>query len=68
VVTPLTPQRYAMLVRNLFYTGVARSKRPIVLIGQRRALAIVMRNRGGGRRCSNMRELLALDRAASNSP
>jgi exodeoxyribonuclease V alpha subunit len=57
-----------MLVRNLFYTGVARSKRPIVLVGQRRALANVVLNRGGRRRWSDLREWLALDRVASNSP
>jgi exodeoxyribonuclease V alpha subunit len=39
-VIPLTPQCYAMLARNLFYTNVTRSKRPVVLVGQRRALAI----------------------------
>ena len=34
-----------MLARNLLYTGVTRGKRLVVLVGQRRALAIAVRNR-----------------------
>jgi ATP-dependent exoDNAse (exonuclease V) alpha subunit len=33
-------QHYAMLQRNLLYTGVTRGKRLVVLVGQRKALAI----------------------------
>jgi exodeoxyribonuclease V alpha subunit len=33
VVIPLTTQHYAMLTRNLLYTGVTRGKRLVVLIG-----------------------------------
>ena len=45
MVIPLTTQHYAMLARNLLYTGVTRGKRLVVLVGQRRALAIAVRNR-----------------------
>src|SRR5258708_29546540 len=36
VVIPLTIQHYAMLQRNLVYTGVTRGKRLVILVGQRR--------------------------------
>jgi ATP-dependent exoDNAse (exonuclease V) alpha subunit len=40
VVIPLSTQHYPMLQRNLVYTGVTRGKRLVVLVGQRKALAI----------------------------
>ena len=58
VVIPLTTQHYAMLARNLLYTGVTRGKRLVVLVGQRRALGIALRNQGGRRRWSKLREWL----------
>ena len=42
-----------MLQRNLLYTGVTRGKRPVVLVGQKKAVAIAVRNvsaGGGGRK------------------
>jgi exodeoxyribonuclease V alpha subunit len=47
VVIPLTTQHYTMLARKLLYTGVTRGKRLVVLVGQRRALAIAVKNQGG---------------------
>jgi exodeoxyribonuclease V alpha subunit len=43
VVIPLTTQHYPMLLRNLVYTGVTRGKRLVVLVGQRKALAIAVK-------------------------
>ena len=60
VVIPLSTQHYTMLARNLLYTGVTRGKRLVVLIGQRKALAIAVRNQGGRRRWSKLREWLAV--------
>jgi exodeoxyribonuclease V alpha subunit len=48
VVIPLTTQHYPMLQRNLVYTGLTRGKRLVVLVGQRKALAIAVKG-GGGR-------------------
>lgn len=48
VVIPLVTQHRAMLVRNLLYTGVTRGRQLVVLIGQRRAIAMAVR--GGHRR------------------
>ena len=63
VVIPLTTQHYAMLARNLLYTGITRGKRLVVLVGQRRALAIAVRNGNGRRRWSKLREWLVPDPA-----
>ena len=47
VVIPLMTQHYAMLQRNLLYTGVTRGKRLVVLVGQKKAVAIAVRNVSG---------------------
>jgi len=60
VVIPLTTQHYAMLARNLLYTGVTRGKRLVVLVGQRRALTVAVKNRNTRRRWSRLREWMAL--------
>lgn len=65
VVIPLTTQHYAMLARNLLYTGVTRGKRLVLLVGQRRALAIAVRNGNARRRWSKLREWLAPGPASS---
>ena len=52
-------QHYAMLRRNLLYTGVTRGKRLVVLVGQKKAVAIAVRNASGRRRWSKLDEWLA---------
>jgi hypothetical protein len=47
-----------MLQRNLLYTGVTRGKRLVVLVGQKKAVAIAVRNLSGRRRWSKLREWL----------
>jgi len=58
VVIPLVTQHYAMLARNLLYTGVTRGQKLVVLVGQKKALAIAVRNQGGRRRWSKLKEWL----------
>jgi len=58
VVIPVVTQHYAMLQRNLLYTGVTRGKRLVVLVGQKKAVAIAVRNLSGRRRWSKLREWL----------
>jgi exodeoxyribonuclease V alpha subunit len=58
VVIPLLTQHYPMLQRNLLYTGVTRGKRLVVLIGQKKAIAIAVRNTAGRRRWSKLRDWL----------
>jgi exodeoxyribonuclease V alpha subunit len=58
VVIPIMTQHYAMLQRNLLYTGVTRGKKLVVLVGQKRAVAIAVRNVSGRRRWSKLHEWL----------
>jgi len=44
--------------RNLLYTGVTRGKRLVVLVGQKKAVAIAVRNVSGRRRWSKLKEWL----------
>jgi len=44
VVIPLAMQHYMLLQRNLIYPGITRGKRLLVLVGQRKALGIAVRN------------------------
>jgi exodeoxyribonuclease V alpha subunit len=59
VVIPVMTQHYAMLQRNLLYTGVTRGKRLVVLVGQKKAVAIAIRNISGRRRWSKLAEWLS---------
>ena len=58
VVIPVLTQHYVMLQRNLLYTGVTRGKRLVVLVGQKKAVAIAVRNVSGRRRWSKLAEWL----------
>ena len=52
VVIPIMTQHYTMLQRNLLY------KRLVVLVGQKKAVAIAVRSISGRRRGSKLREWL----------
>jgi exodeoxyribonuclease V alpha subunit len=54
VVTPLAMQQYMLLQRNLVYTGITRGKNLVVLIGQRKALAMAVRNKRTENRFSGL--------------
>ena len=58
VVIPVLTQHYAMLQRNLLYTGVTRGKKLVVLVGQKKAVAIAVRNVSGRKRWSKLSEWL----------
>jgi exodeoxyribonuclease V alpha subunit len=58
VIIPVLTQHYPMLQRNLLYTGVTRGKRLVVLVGQKKAVAIAVRNISGRRRWSKLEEWL----------
>ena len=59
VVIPLLTQHYAMLQRNLVYTGLTRGKQLVVLVGQKKALAMAIKNHLGRRRYTKLAEWLA---------
>ena len=65
VVIPILTQHYAMLQRNLLYTGITRGKRLVVLVGQKKAVAIAVKNVSGRRRWSKLDEWLRRGESAS---
>jgi len=54
VVLPLATQHFLLLQRNLVYTGVTRGKQLVMLVGQRKALALAVRNRRTEKRSSGL--------------
>ena len=62
VVIPLMTQHYAMLARNLLYTGVTRGRRLVVLVGQWKAVSIAVREAKDRCRWSKLREWLGASR------
>ncbi len=58
MVIPLTTQHFPIFQRNLVYAGVTRSKRLVVLVGQRRALALAAHSQQMRRRWSKLKEWL----------
>jgi exodeoxyribonuclease V alpha subunit len=54
VVIPLAMQHYLLLQRNLIYTGITRGRNLVVLIGQRKAMAMAVRNDKTERRFSGL--------------
>ena len=58
VVIPMLSEHYIMLQRNLLYTALTRAKQLVVLVGQKKAVAIAVRNAAGRRRWSKLDEWL----------
>jgi exodeoxyribonuclease V alpha subunit len=54
VVIPVATQQYLMLQRNLLYTGITRGKKLVVLVGQKKALAMAIRNNRSARRYTGL--------------
>ena len=68
VVIPVMTQHYTMLQRNLLYTGVTRGKRLVVLVGQKKAVAIAVKNVSGRRRWSKLKEWLRVTSVLARDP
>ncbi len=58
VIIPVLTQHYMLLQRNLFYTGITRGKKLVILIGTKKALAIAVRNNKQQERYTLLRERL----------
>jgi exodeoxyribonuclease V alpha subunit len=65
VVIPVMTQHYAMLQRNLIYTGITRGKKLVVIVGQAKAVAIAVKNISGRHRWTKLKEWLAGNAAAN---
>jgi exodeoxyribonuclease V alpha subunit len=60
VVVPIATQQYMMLQRNLIYTGITRGKKLVLLIGQKKALSMAIRNNESARRFSGLPARLSI--------
>jgi len=58
VVIPVSTQHYMMLKRNLIYTGITREKQLVVLVGQKKALAMAIKGKQVERCWSKLKERL----------
>ncbi len=58
VVIPLLSSHYIMLKRNLLYTGVTRGKRLVVIVGQKRAVALAVKDYTTRNRWTRLKEWL----------
>ena len=63
MVIPLLTQHDAMLQRNLVDTGLSRGKPLVVLVGQKKALAMAVKNHLDRRRYTKLVEWLAAPEA-----
>ncbi len=58
VVLPVAMQHFMMLKRNILYTGVTRGKKLVVLIGQKKAVAIAVKSANQGKRWNKLADRL----------
>jgi len=63
VVMPLTMSHYVMLERNLLYTGITRAKKILVLLGEKRAIAMAVKNNNVMRRNTRLAARLDANRS-----
>jgi exodeoxyribonuclease V alpha subunit len=54
VVMPVAAQHYMMLQRNLLYTAITRARKMVVLVGERRAVAMAVNNNKVAERYSGL--------------
>ncbi len=56
VVIPISMQHYVMLKKNLLYTAVTRGKNLVVLVGQKKAISLAVRNKKNTDRFTKLKE------------
>ena len=54
VVIPVAMQHFMLLQRNLIYTGITRAKHLLVVVGQKKALGLAIRNDQSRKRYSGL--------------
>ena len=54
VVIPVAMQHFMLLERNLIYTGITRARKFLVVVGQRKALGLAVRNEQSRKRYSGL--------------
>jgi len=63
VIMPIHTSHFKLLFRNLFYTGITRGKRLVVLLGTKQAIAIAVRTDSATHRSTGLRTMLRGERS-----
>ncbi len=58
VIMPLVPSHFILLQRNLFYTGITRAKKQVILVGSKKAMQMAVSNDKTRKRYSLLAERL----------
>ncbi len=61
IIVPVTMQSYMMLRRNLIYTAITRGKQLVIVIGQKKALAMAVNDTKSSNRYSKLKDWLRVD-------
>jgi exodeoxyribonuclease V alpha subunit len=59
ILMPLLVSHYLMLQRNLLYTGLTRAKKLAIIVGEKKALAIAIKNDKMAKRYTKLKERIA---------
>ncbi|AIL13854.1 recombinase RecD (plasmid) [Candidatus Paracaedimonas acanthamoebae] len=60
IIIPLMMQHYPMLKRNLLYTGITRGKKLVILVGQKKSLAMAVKDKNTKKRYTKLKEWLVI--------
>ena len=66
VVLPILTQHYMLLQRNLLYTAVTRAKQLVVIVGNKKAIAMAVRNNKISRRNTRLASRLSAPEASAS--
>lgn len=58
IIIPITMQSYMMLRRNLIYTAITRGKKLVIVIGEKKAFAMAVRDSKSSNRYSKLKDWL----------
>jgi exodeoxyribonuclease V alpha subunit len=58
VIMPILTQHFIMLNKNLLYTGITRAKKQLIMIGQKRAVAMAIKSNRSEKRYSMLKSWL----------
>jgi exodeoxyribonuclease V alpha subunit len=67
VIIPTLTQYFKILFRNLIYSGLTNAKKPAVLVGTRKALAMAVKTQDTSQRQTYLKKLLQADTGFFNS-
>lgn len=58
IVLPIYMQHYMMLTRNLFYTGLTRAKKLVIVVGAKKAISLAVRSTDDQKRYTRLKQRL----------